>query len=122
MKVFNGLLCVLLALASGLSAHAEVVEENITLPNELGMATLYYDASEKEKKSAVIVVHEWWGLNDYAKGRAKMLAEEGHTAIAVDMYGHGKVAEHPKDAKGFMEAALADADKMNARFNVRPRM
>jgi dienelactone hydrolase len=46
-----------------------------------------------------------------------MLAEAGYTAIAVDMYGHGKVAEHPKDAKGFMEAAMSNPEKVSARFN-----
>ncbi|MFT5032319.1 MAG: dienelactone hydrolase [Bacteroidia bacterium] len=65
----------------------------------------------------MIVVHEWWGLNDYARSRAKQLADEGCAAIAVDMYGHGKIAEHPQDATAFMNAALAEPDKMNARFN-----
>ena len=51
------------------------------------------------------------------KTEQKCLLQEGYTAIAVDMYGHGKVAEHPNDAKGFMQAALANPDKVNARFN-----
>jgi dienelactone hydrolase len=41
----------------------------------------------------------------------------GYSAIAVDMYGTGKVAQHPDDAKAFMQAAFAESDKMNARFN-----
>ena len=99
------------------TANAEIVEKQITLPNELGTATLYSNSAVKGSKPGVIVIHEWWGLNQYAKDRAKMLAKEGYTAIAVDMYGHGKVAEHPNDAKGFMEAAMASPDKVNARFN-----
>jgi len=43
-------------------------------------------------------VHEWWGLNDYPKKRAKQLAEMGYIAIAVDMYGDGKVAANPQEA------------------------
>ena len=98
-------------------AMAEVVEENVALPDELGTATLYYNDDAVAKTAGVIVVHEWWGLNQYAKDRARMLADLGYTAIAVDMYGHGKVAEHPNDAKGFMDAAMANPEKVNARFN-----
>ena len=65
----------------------------------------------------MVVVHEWWGLNDYARERAKQLAELGYTAIAVDMYGTGKSTTHPKDATAFMNAALAEPEKMNARFD-----
>lgn len=59
---------------------------------------LYYDAASKEKRPGVLVVHEWWGLDDYAKGRAEQLAKLGYVAFACDMYGAGKVAEHPKEA------------------------
>lgn len=107
----------LLALVNLSQANGEVKEVLVTLPDGLGSATMYSDSKEGNTKAGVIVVHEWWGLNQYAKDRAKMLAEEGYTAIAVDMYGHGKVASHPGDAKGFMEAALADPDKVSARFN-----
>ena len=95
-----------------------ITETQITLPDGLGSATLYGSSeTAKDATSGVIVVHEWWGLNQYAKDRAKMLAEEGYTAIAVDMYGHGKVADHPNDAQGFMQAALANPEQVNARFN-----
>jgi dienelactone hydrolase len=96
-------------------AQAAVTEQKITLPNELGSAVLY--KAKRADAPAVVVVHEWWGLNDYARKRAKMLAEAGYTAIAVDMYGHGKTTTHPKDATAFMNAALAEPEKMNARFD-----
>lgn len=111
------LVAVCFALIGLSTAHADVVETPITLPNDLGSATLYSNQKISSANAGVIVIHEWWGLNQYAKDRAKMLAEAGYTAIAVDMYGHGKVAEHPNDAKGFMQAALANPDKVNARFN-----
>ncbi len=110
---------VLLALGLSLftlSSHSAVKEARIELPDNLGTASLY-TPRKGSAKSGVIVVHEWWGLNDYARGRARQLAEEGYAAIAVDMYGHGKVAQHPKDATAFMNAALAEPEKMNARFN-----
>tara|TARA_R110000772_G_scaffold93705_5_gene191319 strand:- start:17764 stop:18534 length:771 start_codon:yes stop_codon:yes gene_type:complete len=99
------------------AANAELVESKLTLPGKLGSAVLYSDSSKTEADPAVIVVHEWWGLNDYARGRAQQLAEAGYTAIAVDMYGNGKSTEHPKDAMAFMNAALAEPAKMNARFD-----
>lgn len=116
-KLSIAFLAIMFAVSLFSSAKASVVESVVTLPNELGSATLYTSKKAKPGAASVIVIHEWWGLNQYAKDRAKMLAEAGHTAIAVDMYGHGKVAEHPKDAKGFMETAVANPEKMNARFN-----
>ncbi len=66
---------------------------------------------------AVLVVHEWWGHNDYAKRRAKMLAKLGYTAFALDMYGEGKVTTHPKEANAFMMEVVQNADLMQGRFN-----
>jgi len=57
-----------------------------------------YDDAIKGKRPGVIVVHEWWGQNEYARKRTRMLAELGYTALAVDMYGEGWTADNPKDA------------------------
>lgn len=57
-----------------------------------------YDESSDKKRPAVLVIPEWWGLTDYAKGRAKQLAALGYIAIAVDFYGNGKVADNPDSA------------------------
>src|ERR1700694_1433272 len=57
-----------------------------------------YGDSVQGKRPAVLVVHEWWGLNDYAKERARQLARLGYIAMAVDMYGNGPVATDPKQA------------------------
>ena len=73
-------------------------------------------AGQVKKRPGVIVVHEWWGHNEYARGRARQLAENGYVALAVDMYGDGKLAEHPADAVEFMAEATADAAVMEARF------
>ncbi len=75
-----------------------------------------YDDSTEVKRPGVLVVHEWWGHNEYARKRAKMLAELGYVALAVDMYGDGKSTEHPKEAGEFMKAALADKAVTTARF------
>ena len=52
-----------------------------------------WDDAIQGKRPGVIVVHEWWGLNDYVRKRAEMLAEMGYVAFAVDMYGKGKVTQ-----------------------------
>ena len=82
---------------------------------------LAYDENIKGKRPGVLVVHEWWGQNEYARKRARMLAELGYTALAVDMYGEGKtrnasrrrgevlVRDHEelRPAKARFEAAMA---------------
>lgn len=75
-----------------------------------------YDDSIKGKRPGVIVVHEWWGHNDYTRKRAKMLAKQGFTAIALDMYGNGKNTDHPKDAKAFATAVRKNMDTGQNRF------
>ena len=57
-----------------------------------------FDENKTGTRPVVLVIHEWWGLNDYTKSRAKQLAEMGYLAMAVDMYGNGKTADNPKDA------------------------
>ena len=76
-----------------------------------------YDASVKEKRPGVLVVHEWWGHNQHARNRAIMLAKAGYPAFALDMYGSGKLAAHPQDAETFMNEAMASAEIIPQRFD-----
>ncbi len=78
---------------------------------------LAYDDALPGKRPGVLVVHEWWGHNAYARKRADMLAEMGYTALAVDMYGDGKTADHPEDAGKFATAVRQDLAMMQARFD-----
>jgi dienelactone hydrolase len=57
-----------------------------------------YNAAIKGKRPAIVVIHEWWGCNDYSRRRVKMLAGLGYIAIAMDMYGEGKQGPTPKEA------------------------
>ena len=77
---------------------------------------LAYDASNDELRPGVLVVHEWWGHNAYARKRARQLAEMGYVALAVDMYGDGKTADHPGDAQKFATAVFSNLDDAQARF------
>ncbi len=78
---------------------------------------LAYDASATGERPGVLVVHEWWGQNDYARDRARQLAELGYTALAVDMYGDGQTAEHPDDAGKFAGKVAGDLPLARARFD-----
>ena len=77
-----------------------------------------YDENIKGKRPAILVVHEWWGLNDYAKMRARMLANLGYIAMAVDMFGDGKTAANPQEAqaltKPFYQDPQLDKSRMDA--------
>ena len=74
------------------------------------------DESIQGKRPGILVVHEWWGLNDYARKRARMLAELGYTALAVDMYGEGKQATHPEDAGKFAREVMQNLPLAKKRF------
>lgn len=93
----------------------EVIEYSLNGTKLTGY--LAFDDSKSGKRPGVIVVHEWWGHNDHARNRAKMLAEAGYTALALDMYGDGKLANHPKKAGEFMNAAFNNWPESQARYN-----
>lgn len=57
-----------------------------------------YDEGSSAKRPAILVVHEWWGQNDYARMRARELAKLGYVAMAVDIYGNGQTADNPDSA------------------------
>ena len=59
------------------------------------------DLGPEEKRPGILVVHEWWGLNDYARMRTRKLAELGYVAFAANMYGTGKVTTHPEEARAW---------------------
>ncbi|MBI5098683.1 MAG: dienelactone hydrolase family protein [Nitrospirae bacterium] len=75
-----------------------------------------YDENIKGKRPGVLVVHEWWGHNEYARRRARMLAELGYAALAVDLYGDGKQAMHPDDAGKFSSELMKNFDVATSRF------
>jgi dienelactone hydrolase len=77
---------------------------------------LAYDDARSEKRPGILVVHEWWGHNEYARRRARMLAELGYVALAVDMYGEGKTAQHPDDAAKFSGEIRKNMDLGRQRF------
>lgn len=77
---------------------------------------LAYDENDSTKRPGILVVHEWWGHNEYTRKRADMLAELGYVALAVDMYGDGKQAAHPGEAGEFAGMVMGNFDEAKARF------
>ncbi len=105
-------------LAGTVMAEAKIVEKTVEYSAQ-GVPLkgyLAYNDSIKGKQPGVLVVHEWWGLNDYARRRARMLAKLGYTALAVDMYGEGKQAKDPDEAGKLSSELFKNFDVAKARF------
>ena len=110
----------LLLLTLGLTsvAQAKIIAEQIDYEsgNQTMKGYLAYDDAISGKRPGVIVIHEWWGHNDYARSRARQLAALGYTAFALDMYGEGKTANHPKRAASFSNAVWKNLPQAHQRF------
>jgi dienelactone hydrolase len=93
--------CVLVLSASAAHATVKTKVVNYDYDGTKLKGFLAWDDAVTGKRPGVLVVHEWWGLNDYARKRAEELAKLGYVAFACDMYGNGKFTEHPKEAGQF---------------------
>ncbi len=82
---------------------------------------LAWDSDLEDPRPGIIVIHEWWGLNQYIRERADMLASQGYCALAIDMYGNGMEAETPDQAGEAMNAVLGDmevgTDRLKAGYD-----
>jgi dienelactone hydrolase len=78
---------------------------------------LAYDDALTGKRPAVLVVHEWSGLDEHASNSARRLAEAGYVAFALDMYGEGRQAHHPKDAAALLTEVRSNLPLMQSRFD-----
>jgi len=77
---------------------------------------LAWDADLEGPRPGVIVVHEWWGANDYVQRRADRLAELGYAGFAIDLYGEGRIAADPDEAGTLMNGLTNDLPTLRARF------
>lgn len=108
----------ILTMLFAITVQAEVVGREVSYQGD-GITMkgyLTWDDNIQGKRPGVLVVHEWWGHNQYARDRAKQLAALGYTALAVDMYGQGRHTSHPDQAGEYMQAAMAKAEGMKNRF------
>jgi dienelactone hydrolase len=96
-------------------ATKEVKLKEQTVTYKVDSATMnsyvVYDENLEGPRPVVFVIHEWWGLNDYAKSRANQLAAMGYIAMAIDMYGDGKMGPDP-----------ASAEKLAMPFYMKPEL
>jgi carboxymethylenebutenolidase len=80
-----------------------MAEETLSFNTAGGETTAYVAAPDASNGKAVIVIQEWWGLNDHIKDIARRYAAEGFTAIAPDLY-RGRLATNPQEAGAMMQA------------------
>lgn len=112
-----------LASCASIEKNQEVSVEEVSYATEkTQLKGFLYRPQNKKSKGGILVIHEWYGLNEYAQKRAKMLASLGYTTFAVDMYGEGKVASHPKDANAFMTESLKDPQELKNKFEAAIRV
>ena len=89
------------------TSKPDIKEEAVnyyTKDNFLLKGYVVYDKNKQGKRPGVLVIHEWWGLGDYERNRARQLAEMGYIAMAADMYGDGKTAATPQEAMALVTA------------------
>jgi dienelactone hydrolase len=113
----KGLIPAAILLAAAMSAEGAVRTESVeyTQGDVTLEGYLAYDDAVAGKRPGVLVVHEWDGLGDYVRMRARQLAELGYVAFAVDMYGKGVRAKNPREAAELAGALRNDRPLMRAR-------
>jgi dienelactone hydrolase len=113
----NKILCLIVLLFTS-CAHNTTSNVDYTIDQTTfkGYVATPKKLKKDEKRPAVLVVHEWWGQNEYARQRADMLAQEGYVAMALDMYGEGQTVENPTDAGKLSGAVYADMAAAKRRF------
>jgi dienelactone hydrolase len=107
----------LAAVAASATAKVQTKEIEYKAGDATLQGFLAWDDAAKGKRPGVLVIHEWWGHNAHARAQARRLAEAGYVGFALDMYGKGKVASHPKDAMAFVQEATKDPEVVAARFD-----
>lgn len=106
-----------LLLSSAAVCGAAVKTERVeyTVGGQVMEGVLAYDDAKTQKVPGVLVCPEWWGCNQYGESRAKMLAEEGYVAFAIDMYGKGKQTTDPKQAAQWAGEVMKDVSVLRER-------
>jgi dienelactone hydrolase len=101
------------------STTVAIKEDSVTytLDGKKFKGYVVFDSNKQDKRPGVLVVHEWWGLNEYPRKRAKQLAELGYIAMAVDMYGDGKTADDPQTAQELATPFYKDPQLAKTRLD-----
>ncbi|MEP7067639.1 MAG: dienelactone hydrolase family protein [Usitatibacter sp.] len=117
MNVRAPLVTLAAALLLAAAAQAKVVTRTIAYDHDGQKLQGYlaYDDAKGGPRPGVLVIHEWWGLNDYTKMRARQLAEMGYVAFAADMYGDGRTTRDPREAQAWSSAVSSQPGMLAAR-------
>ncbi|HOE95721.1 MAG TPA: dienelactone hydrolase family protein [Candidatus Sumerlaeota bacterium] len=100
--------------AARAAIHAETVEYQDGETKLVGY--LAYDDAMEGPRPGVIVVHEWWGLGEHVRTSAQNLARMGYAALAIDMYGEGRLTDDPREARELSSQFKNDPALARARF------
>jgi len=103
--------------SKGLPANIKEEAVTYTADGVTYKGFIAYDTNIKGKRPAILVVHEWWGLNDYSKMRARKLAELGYIAMAADVFGNGKIATNPTEAQDLTTPFYKDPTLVKSRMD-----
>lgn len=95
-----------------------IIQQELTYPMDSAMAKgfLIYDESREGAGPGIVVVHEWWGINDYVIRRGHQLAELGYTVLVADMYGSGKTGANPEEATQLSTPFYKDPELAKTRL------
>lgn len=85
----------------------------VSLPN---LDACLVTPSSGTVQGAIVVIHEWWGLNDQIKAVARQLAGQGYAALAINLYGTQPPVDTPKEARNTMNTALQDKPLLMQRL------
>lgn len=104
---------------TSINTSPSLKEENVTYSgdNITMNGFIVYDENLKGTRPAILVVHEWWGLNEYVKTRSRELAKLGYIAMAVDMYGNGVQADNPEEAGKLSTPFYSNPQMARVRFD-----
>lgn len=119
MKMFRLMILIGLlfnVLITSANAAIETREVKYEVDGKSFTGILSWDRNIKTQMPAVILVHEWWGLNEYVRNRAKQVAELGYITFALDMYGDGKHTEDVTEAKNMMSSVHGNWSTAQKRF------
>ena len=116
MKQFAAILVILMLWGGTAYGAMQTKEVEYQADGTKMKGYLAYDDTVDGKRPGVLVVHEWWGLNDFARRQAEKLVGLGYTALAVDMYGAGKTADHPDTATRFSNEVKQNIEQATGRF------
>jgi len=119
LKLARAILAAAFLLAAAGNTRAAIKTEAVTYKEGQieARSFIVYDDALSGKRPGVLVVPEWWGLNEYPMMRARMLAQLGYVAMAVDIYGDGKTTADPKQAGAWTDA-LEAGDRAELRTRI----